>query len=590
MAKSINNLGKTIENSGDTLMAPAKTTARNIADAASSSGKEWLGGVKDIGNALTETVASVTPNKLASKMGGVGQHILQTKEAMKEQAHQDFSNSVSQLGDAARKFVPKETFSKQNLYSSLASMQNFVAEARSGVLAGKIAAFGKSKIKYMTSGQFLKPIKESYVESRNKIAQDIERSKQDRVRFSDVGANFKRNIGMAQTDLSMAKAETKRNSFAQNWQELKQTVSDFKNDVSNDTGIQNKYAAAAVTLSGIGLGIAAARHLSKNTKEGISYVGNAVVDGALSAIGKGVVRPAIALGASLGKTAEGTLSSAFHLTSDSILTGIGVAKTVLAPVSNITRAATYSAYAIGDTGMAMAAAAGNTVSAIGGHLNVLYQYTKYVSHPVGAVVGLPFRGAGKVLGFAAKTVDSTLGVGIQTTRKVVQGANTLGHGANVLYHGLKDRTVAGQFVTKTFKTGSKTLALAAKTLKLGRNIVLAAAGENAHPSQKENEAERREKNRIFREKQKERRKQEAQRRKEEERRKAREERQREEDELWQQEFAANGSDKSQTTRKPMPDNRNRPPRQNQQPPSRSGTDNKPRQENKPSSSPDSGKK
>ena len=546
LANTVNRFGQSMENSGDMLMNPGKNTLDRIVSAAKAGGAEVKEAGKELGGALAETAASMTPQVLAEKLqqsekfGKIGNAVLQTKSDMKTQAHQDFDKSVQKFGDATQTVAQSAVNTGQRLASAFSAINTGIADVRSGAAKDRLSTIAASKIKYVTSGKIITDIKNNAAASIQQMnartAKDIERSKEQKFGWKDVGQNFKQNLHMAQADLGEAKQSFLHGNMKRNWNDLKDTVANFKKDVSDDTGIKNKYGAAAVTLTGIGLGIAAARNLGKSLKEGGDYIGEAKVDDLMSAIGKGVVRPSIALGMTLVDTTRNTVDSAYKLTEGTLLTGIGVAQTVLAPVGNLTRSALNVGAAVGDTGLAIAAAGGSIVGMAATHLNVAYQYTKYATRPAAAVIGMPFRGAGKVLGFAAKTVDNSLYAGYRAVASVGKGTmqvgNVLGQGANVLYHGVKDRTIAGQIAAKTFKSGSKTLKVAAKTLKLGRNIILAAAGEDIRGPRKENKAEREERNKQYRQQQKEKRRLEEQRRKEEQRKKERDERQREEDENW----------------------------------------------------------
>lgn len=546
LANTVNRLGKSLENSSDTLMNPAKNTIDRVTSATVSGWSEIKGAGQELGGALKETVASVTPNKLTEKMqqstrfAKIGNALAETKSTMQAQAHQDFDNSIKKFGDATGTVDQSISNTKSKLVTAYSSLRNGVSSVRSGEVGDRLLNMTSKGIKYVTSGEIYTDAKDAtkayFAEVHRKTAQDIQRSKENTMHWSDVGQNFKQNIHMAGADLSEAKQSFLHGNMKRNWNALKEDISTFKDNVSTDTGIQNKYGAAAVTLSGIGLGIAAARHLGNSLKEGGDYIADAKADDLMSAVGKGVVRPSIALGMTLVDTTRNTINSAYNLTEGTLLTGIGVAQTILAPVGNLTRSTMNIGAAIGDTGLAFAAAGGSVVGMAVTRLNTGYQYTKYITRPVVDAVGLPFRGAGKALGFAAKTVDNTLYGGYRAVASVglgvAQGANVLGQGANVLYHGVKDRTIAGQAIAKTLKSGSKTLKVAAKTLKLGRNIILAAAGEDIRGPKKENEAERREKNKRYLEERKRRKQEEARRKQEEQRRREREERQREEEELW----------------------------------------------------------
>lgn len=566
LANTVNRFGKSLENSSDTLMNPAKNTIDRVASATKSGWSEIKGAGQELGGALKETVASVTPNTLTKKMqqstrfAKIGNALAETKSTMRAQAHQDFDNSIDKLGNAARPIGRSISNTKSKLVSAYSSLSNGVSRIRSGEVGNRIADMTSKGIKYVASGAIYTDAKDAtkayFARVNSKTAQDIQRSKENIMHWSDVGENFMHNIHMAGADLGESKQSFLHGNMKRNWNALKEDISNFKGNVSKDTGIKNKYAAAAVTLSGIGLGIAAARHLGNSLKEGGDYVADAKADDLMSAVGKGVVRPSVALGMTLVDTTRNTINSAYNLTEGTLLTGIGIAQTVLAPVGNLTRSAMNIGAAIGDTGLAFASAGGSVVGMAMTRINAGYQYTKYITRPVVDAVGLPFRGAGMALGFAAKTVDNTLYGGYRAVASVgsglAQGATVLGLGANVLYHGVKDRTVAGQAISKTLKSGSKTLKVAAKTLKLGRNIILAAAGEDIRGPKKENEAERREKNRQYREERKRRQQEEAKKRQEEQRRREREERQREEDELWQNYEDRNRAEENREQTSPKP--------------------------------------
>ena len=525
IAGSINKLGQNLERGGDALMNPGRNTLERVVTAAKTGGAEVKAASKELGGALSETAAALTPEKLAAHMGAAGQKILEIKSSMKEQAHQDFANSV-------QKFAQSRQQTAQKLVTAFASVKGGVDNLRSGETKNRLLAMMQSKIKYVTGGSLKKDVKSSFAQMKARTASDVQRSKDRKIQAQDIGQNFKQNIQIVEADLREAGHSLMHGHMEQNWQNLKKDLSELKNTISTDTGIQNKFGVAAVTASGIGLGIAAARHLATSAKNNLDYVKDGEVHGVMSAIGTGVVRPSVALGMTVAQTAGSTLESAYKLTRGSVLAGIGVAQTLLSPVGNLTRSAAHVGMALGDTGLTLASTAGTLVGMATSRLNVAYQYSKYATRPVSKVLGLPFRGAGMALGFAAKTVDNSLYAGYRAVAGIGQGAGVVGRGANVLYHGVKDRTVVGQAVSKTLKSGSKTLKLAAKTLKLGRNVILAAAGEDTRSPQKETKAERREKNRQYLEKQKQRRQKEAQKKKEKERQQRREERQREEDENW----------------------------------------------------------
>lgn len=416
LANSINKLGKNLENSGDTLMRPAQNTFGRMASATKSGVQEIKDSGAELVGALTETVAAVTPKIAAKKMQnsdlmkGIGDHLLKTKESMQTQAHQEYRASVQNLNKNAQPVALSTKNAKDKVTYAFSNMKNFALQMRSGELKDKVSSWGNAKIKYVSSGKFMAPITKSVIQGKNKIKDDISRSKNN---VHDLG-NIKKSVI---SNLNMAKLD------------LKESLQSYKSPV---------------------------------------------------------------------------------------------------------KAAVYGVFALRDSSMALVAAGGDVVNAAGSRLNVLYQYSKYATKPIAATVGLPFKGAAKTLGFAAKTVDKSLYAGYKLGEGVVKTGNVLGSGANVLYHGIKDRTVAGQVVTKTLKSGSKTLKLAAKTLKLGRNVILAAAGEDIKGPRKENKAETKAKNQSYRDaKKREKEKLKKQKRKEEKLRQQ-QERQREENELWKQ--------------------------------------------------------
>ena len=510
LANSVNRLGKGMENSGNAMMAPGKDTLNQVVSAGKSGGSEIAAAGAELGGALAETMATITPQALAEKMqqsqrfGALGNKIVQTKSEMKNQAHQGFDTSVEKFTEAGQTLVQNAINTGQSiangavnggqrLASAFSSVKNSVQNINAHSVQEKFINMVKSPVKYVASGA---------VKMHQQIQNDIQVSKEHARSFGEIGENMVHNFGMVGADFAEAGQSIMHGNMNRNWHELQKTVSDFKDNITADTGIKNSFGAAAVTVTGIGLGIAAVRHLGQNTAKGAEYVSDGRIDDVASAIGTGVVRPSVALGMTVARTASNTFDSAYNLAEGTLLTGIDVARTVLAPVGNVMRATANVGYAIGDTGLALAAGVGDTLGVVGSHLNVAYQYTKYVTKPTTALlVGMPCAIAGKTLGFAAKTVDNTLYGGYRAVAAVGSGTmqvgNVLGRGANVLYHGVKDRTIAGQIAAKTLKSGSKTLKLAAKTLKLGRNVVMAAAHEDYRSKHKETEEERREANRKY---------------------------------------------------------------------------------------------
>ena len=512
LANAINKLGKNMESGGDKLMNPGRNTLDRVVTATKNGSKDIITAGSELKGALKETVAAITPQKIAEKMqqssslNKVGNTILQTKSAMKQQAHQDFANAKKNLKTSKTTLNKSIGKNRKTLISAYSKIKNVGAQIKSGELVDKIANSSKSGIKYVASGKFISAIQNS---ASNSIAQMNARTRQDIIRsknnvrsFSEIGQNMQQNFGMVGADFSEAKQNLLHGHMKQNWQNLQETVSEYKDKIAQDTGINNMAGIGIASATGIGLGMAAARHFVDNAQQGIDYVkDDHGATGLMGAIGTGVVRPSVALGMTIGRTANQTIDSAYTLAEGTVLTGIGIAQTILSPVGNVTRSAMHVGYAIGDTGLALATGAGDTVGVVGSKINVAYQYTKYATRPIAAVAGMPFRGAGKVLGFAATAVDETLYGGYRAVafvgKGIAQGADTLGQGANVLYHGVKDRTVVGQIASKTLKSGSKTLKLAVKGLKLGRDVVLAAAGEDIRKHKKETPEERRELNKQY---------------------------------------------------------------------------------------------
>ena len=585
LAKSVNKLGKGLEKSGDIMMSPGRDTFSRIASAAKEGGAEIKDAGINLGGALKENVAALAPNKLikvmkrSPKLGKLADSLMEQKDAMRISAHQDFNKSVKGLTNASSTLAQSATNtfnkSKRGLTNAFSKAKNLHENIKSGAAADKLAALSKKSIKYVTSGSFLKPVGKYYADQYKRTQQDISRSKQNIRGLNTIGQSFKDRISLAGTDLKEAAQSLSPQAFKRNVvnsvNDLRETVDDFRIATERETGLQSNAANTVANLTGISLGIATARNLGRNIRSGVGYVAEGPRNGIAETLGTGVVRPAVALGMTIADTATQTLDSAYNLSEGALLTGISIAQTVTAPVKNIASSLTYGAYAIGDSSLALASVAGDTISVVASRLNVAYQYTKYVTRPLaGTFVGAPLKGVGKTLGFAAKTVDNTLYAGYKAaeslTKGTMQAGNVLVQGANVLYHGVKDRTVVGQAVSKTLKSGSKTLSVAAKTLKLGRNVILAAAGEEI--GSKENEAERREQNRRFREERRRQREEERRRERQRERQQEQQERQREQQDLWQQEQDAEAArlDEQSSTSTTSQEHRPSQPRTSDTPP------------------------
>lgn len=585
LAQSVNKLGKGLEKSGDVMMSPGRDTFNRIASAAKEGGAEIKEAGINLGGALKENVAALAPNKLikvmkrSPKLGKLANSLMEQKDAMRISAHQDFNKSVKGLTNASSTLAQSATNtfnkSKRGLTNAFSKAKNLHENIKSGAAADKLAALSKKSIKYVASGSFLKPVGKYYADQYKRTQQDISRSKQNIRGLNTIGQSFKDRISLAGTDLKEAAQSLSPQAFKRNLvnsvNDLRETVDDFRIATERETGLQSNAANTVANLTGISLGIATARNLGRNIRSGVEYVAEGPRNGIAETLGTGVVRPAVALGMTIADTATQTLDSAYNLSEGALLTGISIAQTVTAPVKNIASSLTYGAYAIGDSSLALASVAGDTIGVVASRLNVAYQYTKYVTRPLtGTLIGAPLKGVGKTLGFAAKTVDNTLYAGYKAaeslTKGTMQAGNVLVQGANVLYHGVKDRTVVGQAVSKTLKSGSKTLSVAAKTLKLGRNVILAAAGEEI--GSKENEAERREQNRRFREERRRQREEERRRERQRERQQEQQERQREQQDLWQQEQDAEAArlDEQSSTSTTSQEHRPSQPRTSDTPP------------------------
>lgn len=546
LAQAVNQLGQDMQRGGDNLMAPGKNTFNRMASAVQTSTSE----IKDAGNelktALKETVAATGIGQTlqrSQRFGKIGDSLVQTQNSVRAQAHQDYQNSVQGFKDARQTLENSVLNTGKTVSGALAKIGSFATQVQSGSLKNRLTAMAQSQIKYVSSGKIIQSIKSPFIQMQAKTQQDILRSKENIQKFGNVGQALKANLGMVQTDLKESVKSLSPKSFKKNisgnWQDLKETTATFNKIAADETGISNKTVNAATNFTGISLGIAMARNLKKNVKSGAEYVAQAHIDGAMSAVGAATLRPAVALGMSIADTASQSLESTYKLAEGALLTGIGVAQTLTSPAQNIIRSAAYGAYAVGDTGLTLVSAAGTLAAATVSRLNVAYQYTKYATRPAAAIIGLPFRGTGKVLGFAAKTVDNSLYAGYKAASSLgkgtMQAGNVLAQGTNVLYHGIKDRTILGQTISKTLKSGSKTLKVAAKTLNLGRNVILAAAGQNFTDKPKENAAERMEKNRLYREQRKQEKQRRAQQRRKEQREKEKEEQRKEEAQYWEEE-------------------------------------------------------
>lgn len=534
LAKVADHMTNSMVSFGDTLERPGKKTFSRIGNAAVAGAKEWNQSRKELGDALIETGSAIAPEKLAMAMQNVkglekiGDTILQTKESMREQGQQNFEKSIDKFGQSTAKLANR--FVNAGLY-----MQN--AASQGGAVLQKLSAFNKENIKDVFTGKAILSAAQNLIaKSSEKTALDVERSKERLAnKAMNFGAGFVDNIQLAGTDLREAASSlVSKKAFVNNARDVKETFQQFGSTVKQETGIKNSTLAGAAAATSASFGIAAARNLASGIKHGVDYVKEGEINGVMTAVGTGVVRPAIALGMALKDTASGTLESGYRLTEQTLLSGISLAKLAASPVANVGNSLTYGAMALGNSVAAVGSTALNGVGLVAGGLDLGYQYSKYVTRPVATVVGAPIRAAGAVVGFAAKAVDETFYIGYKSVDTLGMAGKTLGAGLNVGYHLVKDRTIAGQIVSKTFKSGSKTLGLAAKTLKLGRNIVLAAAGESIGESRTETKAERDENNRRYRQERQERRKEEQRKQQREQRQREEEERQREADEAFEQ--------------------------------------------------------
>lgn len=237
-----------------------------------------------------------------------------------------------------------------------------------------------------------------------------------------------------------------------------------------------------------------------------------------------VVRPGVALIKTAGALTNDTVDTAYNLSEKAILTTIDVAKTLTIPGKFVSRPIAHTAFALADVSRMAAApilqAGGNVVNLA----DAAYQSSKLLTTPFVTSVGV-------VAGLAAKSVDTAFGATYGLTVKpLVTTGRVVGLSMKTLYRGFKANTKVGRGYTKAMRVGSQSLRTAGKFLNIGRNTILAAAGENDFDDRalgdKSKQKERKEKEKQQRKKEQQRKEKE---RKEKER-KEEQERQRQKEE------------------------------------------------------------
>ena len=258
-----------------------------------------------------------------------------------------------------------------------------------------------------------------------------------------------------------------------------------------------------------------------------------------------VVRPGVALIKSVSAVTNDLVDTSYNLSERTILTALDTAKTIGAFGKYVARPVGHAGLVINDAARMVIdpvlQAGGNVVNLA----DTAFQSTKFLTRPLMTAVGIP-------VGLAAKTVDTAFGLAYGATVKPISTTGrVVGLGMKTLYRGFKAKTKVGRAYTKTMHVGGKSLRSAASFLNIGRNVILAAAGEHRdfddrdftnkakeqERKQQEKRQRREEKRRQEREqKERERREEREQRRqREEERRREEEEHRREEEERRREE-------------------------------------------------------
>lgn len=366
---------------------------------------------------------------------------------------------------------------------------------KEGAISGLANAADKAATGY---GTFNEQLKKDNVRRANDTREKWRGLKGNAQSFT---SDIKATGGESAKDLRTSLMTLRKNgSLTGLWKNAKNDLKGATSELGKSTVDLGKTAAVTEPVSAIKGTVGEVQNMGRVYKDLYGYDKNEGLDLSVGGLVKVVAATPLMVGNALHKGGVGVVDATYNVAEKTMMTTIDIAKTAIAAsqIKNVGRVTRDLAGAAIDVSRIALSPVGLSVSMVANTAELAHSAVKRVTRPVATCAGAVLNvGVVMPIGFAAKMVDEGLYQSAKAVEKTVKAVakpfvtagDTVLQGSKVVYHTLA-ATEAGRNVSKTLHAGKSTLKVGVGVLKMGRNIIKAAAGEGGYGNKKLSSEER----------------------------------------------------------------------------------------------------